>query len=135
VTDRSFFHFLRSSLGLLERDLPSGYAVVCARLGKREVAVDVDGEASSLSCDGRRVVVLEAPRTPVARAVSTRAALTDLLAARTTLLDAALADRVLLVGALSDLIAFHGALVAYFSAAVRCPSFPALLEDFMGGSR
>ena len=132
MPENTFQTFLVESLALLEQDFAVGHAALARALGPREVAIEVDGESLAVVGDGKSVQVRRSVTAACASAALGRGVLVDLLEARTTLVDAASAGRFELTGALPDLLAFHDALTAYFGSAARCPSFPRLLQAFLG---
>jgi hypothetical protein len=132
VTNPGFFGFLTMSLSLLERELPSAYAGVVSALDCREVSICVDGAEASVRPRGSHLIVAPRRHRPCVDATTTRETLRGLLDARWSLAEAVWEHRVLLRGRLEDLVAFCDALDAYFRGAVRCPSFPALLDRYLG---
>ena len=125
-----FWHFLRSSLSVLEHELPAGYADVASRLGRRAVKIEVDGERLCLVGDGVELSLAPTPLHPAASASGTSSALRAILEGSHTLDSAILADAITLQGSLPQLAALYETLHAYFNAAVRCPSFAQLLDDY-----
>jgi hypothetical protein len=130
ATPGTFQRFLARSLEVLQRELPAGYADVATRLGRRAVKIDVDGERVCLTGDGTELSLAAIPLHPAASARATATALRSILEGRHTLDSAILADAITLQGALPQLAAFYETLHAYFNAAVRCPSFAQLLDDY-----
>lgn len=128
--DASFASFLTRSLGLLERELPWGYAAVCRALGAREVLIEVDGERTPVVCTGSGLRVEKVSKAPVVECRTSRCAIVDLVDARMTLVEAVERERVWLCGTVDDLLAFHDGLMAYLGGAVRSPSFVGLLGEF-----
>jgi hypothetical protein len=103
---------------------------MCGALGTREVLIEVDGERTAVTSTKSATRVEAAPRAPVVECRTTREAIIDLVDARMTLVDAVVSERVWLRGSVGDLLAFYDGLMAYLGGAVRCPSFPWLLNDF-----
>lgn len=132
---RPFARSLGRSLAALRSELPWIYARLCHELAPREVAITVDGERVSVAAGREELAVLEAPRDPAVRAVTSRRAILDLIDARLTLPQAVWDGHVELYGAVPDLAAFHDGLMIYLHGAVRAPSFPALLRSFREESR
>ena len=126
-----FRHFLRRSLEVLEDELPAGYADVASRLGRRAVKIEVDGERLCLVGNGVELSLAPTPLHPAASARGTSSALRAILEGDQTLDAAILADAITLQGSLPQLAAFYETLHAYFNAAVRCPSFAKLLDDYL----
>ncbi len=123
-------HFLRRSLEVLQHELPAGYADVASRLGRRAVKIEVDGERLCLLGNGAELSLAPTPLHPAASARGTSSALRAILEGNHTLDSAILADAITLQGSLLQLAAFYETLHAYFNAAVRCPSFAQLLDDY-----
>jgi hypothetical protein len=128
----SFERFLRRSLEVLSRELPHGYARVVALLGELRVKIEVDDERLGVVADGRDLSVVPSVLAPSAVARGSAAALRSILEGRQTLDQAILGDAIFLQGSLLSLAAFYETLVAYFNAAVRCPSFAGLLDEYLG---
>jgi hypothetical protein len=125
-----FEHFLQRSLDVLQRELPRGYDEVARRLGKRSVKIEVDGERLCIVGDGVELAIATSALHPAASAVGSSVALRAILEGVHTLDSAILADAITLQGSLSELAAFYETLHAYFSSAVRCPSFAQLLDEY-----
>lgn len=89
----------------------------------------IDDEAFGLSFSRSAVCVGEAHESASVDLRSSRRALVDLLEGREALIDAILGGRVDLIGAAGPLGRFHEGLLDYLRGAVRCRSFPELLED------
>ncbi|WP_437968043.1 hypothetical protein WMF04_01520 [Sorangium sp. So ce260] len=125
---------LAESFAALAAELPEAHARVAARLAGLPVAIRVDGERFVVEGDGgaARVRAAGAEEEPAAavRVATSRRAILDVIDARRSLAEAVLADEVEVAGALERLVAAREALIAYVHGAVRCPSFPALLERF-----
>jgi hypothetical protein len=131
---RTFTHFLARSLTLFEDEQPRIYAEIAARVGIREVRCDVDGDLITIRGDGSRLHLTRAVDAPAVRIRTSREVILALIDAETTLQDALWDDRILLKGLLPDLLAFHDGLMAFLHGAVRCPSFPDLLQEYLGAS-
>lgn len=136
MTDRSFGTFLTRSLQALQRELPTASARMVELLGGREVWIHAEGSGVSVypraGSAGSRLLILDRPQRPAVTAEASRQALCELLEARYSLAEAIYNDKILLQGELDDLLAFQDALDVYFCGAVRCPSFPAILDDYLG---
>jgi hypothetical protein len=130
VHEGCFQRFLLRSLEVLKRELPAGYADVASRLGRRAVKIEVDGERLCLVGNGVELSLAPTPLHPAASARGTSGALRAILEGSHTLDSAILADTITLQGRLPQLAAFYETLHAYFNAAVRCPSFAQLLDDY-----
>lgn len=130
TTSNRFQHFLQRSLDVLQRELPLGYGEVARRLGKRAVKIDVDGERLCIVGDGAELAIASTALRPTAAAFGSSRALRAILEGEHTLDSAILADAITLQGPLPELAAFYETLHAYFSSAVRCPSFAQLLDEY-----
>jgi len=135
VTDAPFRQFLERSLVTLRGELPNGYALVAARLGTRSVDIGVDGESLSIHGDGASLRVTDVRGAPSADAGGAMGTMAEILDGTLPLNEAILSGRIYLRGKLDDLAAFFEALQTYFGAAVRCPSFAALLDDYLAVAR
>lgn len=127
-----FTSFLVRSLERLRAETPEGYELVCRRLGERCVAIEVDGERLSVTNLGGELEVKWGAHRAVATASASKTTLKALLRGEQGLTEAILQDQIQLVGATSDLVAFYEGLLAYFTSAVRSPSFAPLLDEFLG---
>lgn len=130
----AFERFLTRSLELLARELPLGYADVAAHLGELRVKIEVDDERLGIVGDGVELTVVRTVLAPAARARGSSPALRSILEGEQTLDEAILADAIFLQGSLPSLAAFYETLVAYFNAAVRCPTFASLLDEYLGAT-
>lgn len=126
----TFQRFLARSLEVLESELPAGYAAVVERLGSAAVQIEVDGERLGVVGNNGRLRIVSHVLRPTAAARGTSRALREILEGERTLESAVLAETIDLQGTLVALAAFHETLHAYFNAAVRCPSFAALLDQY-----
>jgi hypothetical protein len=124
-----FGAFLRTSLAILESEVPAQRRAMAEHLAGRVLAIAVDGDIVDLAFDGTVLGV------PVRRVelTSTRAAILAVVDGDRTLADALLDGSLFLRGALDDVLACHDALMAYLHGAVRAPSFPLLLRRFRRG--
>ena len=128
----SFVAFLARSLSLLEAELPQIATRVAASVGARNVACQIDDERFGIVSDGKclRVITQPAAKSEVEIA-TTRAVIRTLLEGETTLEDALWNERILLKGELDDILAFNDGLHVYLCGAVRSPSFPDLMSDYL----
>ncbi len=131
MAESSFQVFLSRSLRVLASEADSAYRAVMLRLGGRRVAIAVDGERLSVASLNGRLSVERSLGPVAAEARASRLALKRVLSGERDLMDAICADEISLQGELEDLVAFYEALLLYFLGAVRCPSFPKLLREFM----
>jgi hypothetical protein len=122
--------FLQSSFESLRMEQPGAWAEMCAHLKHHTVILQVDAETIALVFrrDGPSIAD---PIASDARLRTTRSALRSLLAGRCSLLDAVLDDSFELCGAWAALATFHDGLLAYLRGAVRSPTVPALLDNFL----
>jgi len=133
MAEAGFQIFLSRSLRILESEANLAYGAVAHRLSGRRVGIAVDGERLSVSSTNAQLLVERSLAPVVAEARASRYVLKRLLVGERELIDAVCADEVSLQGELEDLIAFYEALLLYFLGAVRCPSFPEVLREFLAG--
>jgi hypothetical protein len=116
---------------MLAREVPEAFARMCARLEGKAVWIEVDEERFVVEVRGGSALVRggEAADRDASIATSKRA-ICDIIDARTSLADAVLADEVQAVAPLPRLVEVLGGLSVYIHGAVRCRSFPSLLERF-----
>jgi hypothetical protein len=122
--------FVEASLTSLRAEFPQAYFLMCRVLAGRTVLLSIDGEEIPLAFQLRTARV--APRLPRSdvRVRTSRNAILDVLDDRLTLEGAVESGDLELRGSIEDLERFHDALLVYVGGAVRCPSFPALLDRF-----
>ena len=121
-----FGGLVADALAGVARECPAAYDGMRAALGRRAIAVTVDGESFTLD--------LEASGSPVAPArgetpigLETRAAaLRDVLRGDLDLLDAILIDAVFVRGAAADLVALAEGCLFFLKGAVRSESMSPL---------
>jgi hypothetical protein len=126
---------LDESLSVLQREQPASYARLCETLAGLHIEIGVDGEwmIAGFEPGGHRVAAtIAAAGTAAAgaRFRASRTAVLDVLDGRLTLAEAVLSGRLEAYAPLARLLELHDALLLYVNAAVRCPSFPALLDRF-----
>lgn len=124
-----FADLVGRSLEILAREYPLAHRRLRERLSAMTVNLVIDDEPFGLSFTRSAVTVGAAHEGASANLRSSRRALVDLLEGREALIDAILAGRVDLIGAAEPLGRFHEGLLDYLRGAIRCPSFPRLLED------
>ncbi len=107
---------------------------MCRLLAPREVLLVIDGEAVVLAFDPASAHLLPGQRQPAVQLYTSRQTMLDVIDARLTLAEAVLADAIRLQGNVDDLAVFHEGLLTYVRGAVRCPSFPRLLDRFRQAS-
>lgn len=115
---------------LLEGEKPFVYARIGEMLRDRAVNVRVDGEALGIRFPKGRFALGPPVEYPFIELDSSRRTILDVVDGRLTLEDAVWEERIRLFGSLDALLLFLDALVAYLQGAVRCPSFPWLLDCY-----
>jgi hypothetical protein len=130
---------LDESLSVLLREQPASYARLCDALAAIRIEICVDGERMIVGFEsgGHQVTgqSAAAPSAAVgARFRAGRGAVLDVLDGRLTLAEAVLNGRLEAYAPLGRLLELHDALLLYVNAAVRCRSFPALLDRFRAGA-
>jgi hypothetical protein len=126
-----FPSFLKRSLDALEREAPHVYRVLCQRLDGLCLRLVVDGAPIWLSAADDRLMTATSGLEQPPAIISSRTCIEALIEARLSLLDALLADDVVMLASTDDLPKLHDAWLLYVAGAVRCRSFPALLDDFL----
>ena len=128
---------LAESFSMLSREVPESFARMCARLEGKAVWIEVDEERFVVEVRGGSALVraqgpgAEGEAAGGAASIATsKRAICDVIDARTSLADAVIADEVRAVAPLARLVDVLGGLSMYVHGAVRCPSFPRLLERF-----
>ncbi|MCB9665083.1 MAG: SCP-2 sterol transfer family protein [Alphaproteobacteria bacterium] len=122
---------LASSFEALAREQAAAWRDCCRVLAPATVALTVDEEELHVHFTERGAQVVTGPTSQaIARVVTGRAAILDVLDDRLSLEEAVLSDRVRAVGALDDLARCHEALLAYVHAGVRTRGLPELLGRF-----
>lgn len=104
--------------------------MLCALLAPREVLLLIDGEPVVLVFEPTGIALLTAARRPALELRTGRGTMLDVIDARLTLNEAVRTDALVLQGDVDDLKLAHEGLLTYVCGAVRCPSFPRLLERF-----
>jgi hypothetical protein len=113
---------LLASLDVLAAEHPDAHAAMTARLAGLTIAITIDDRSTTLTyppLGGHRVEL-----------ATTSRAIAALLGGTESILDAVLADRVFVRAAPEHLERVHDAMSLYLRGAVRCPSFPELLDRF-----
>jgi hypothetical protein len=131
VAHSSFEDFLLRSLRLLASEKPHVHAAMCTMLDGKELELSIDGARVVLRFTPE-IAVMDASRAPHIRLESDRAAVLAVLDGL-CLEEAVETERITLRGAIDDLVLFHDALLTYLHGAVRCPSFPRLLDEYRRG--
>lgn len=122
--------FVGASLTTLRQECPTAYVQLCMLLEPREVLLSIEGETVALAFDHAGAHILPRPRGPTLLLQTTRQTILDVIDDRLRLDEAVLADEILLQGAIEDLALLYEGLLTYVRGAVRCPSFPPLLDRF-----
>lgn len=125
-----FATFLAHSMTLLAAEKPPVYARLCASLRGREARVTMDGERLGIAFPAGEFRLLADVDRPCIELSSSRTTVVDVVDGRLTLEEAVWGEQLELRGRLDDLVRFHDALVLYLHGAVRCPSFPWLLDCY-----
>jgi hypothetical protein len=129
---------LNESLSVLQREQPASYGRLCESLAGLRIEICVDDERMSVAFEpgGHRVAGQIAAPEPAAgaRFTASRGAVLDVLDGRISLAAAVLTSRLEAYAPLRRLLELHDALLLYVNAAVRCRSFPALLDRFRAGA-
>lgn len=128
-----FAPFLGHSMTLLAAEKPRLYARLCDLLRDREAGVVIDGEPVGIAFPGGAFRLVAAVTDPFIELRSSRATVLAVVDGRLTLEEAVAAEHLWLRGRLENLVLFHDALVLYLHGAVRCPSFPWLLDRYRDG--
>jgi hypothetical protein len=115
----------------MRRECEPAYRLLCELLMPRQVQITVDGEVVTLDFDLGQVAVLPvAAKSPIVSMVMSREIILDLTDAKFTLQGAILDGLVEIHGDLKDLVLFHEGWLTFMRGAIRCPSFPDLLERY-----
>lgn len=132
----SLAEYLERSLGLLRRHLAEGEGLVATALGEVRVLLLVDAETVGVCAaagvdgrPGRLQLTQEAAAAAVAVRTSRRTIL-RVIDGQLSILGAVAAGELDAQGPLAQVADCHDALRAYVHAAVRCPGFSELLEQF-----
>lgn len=129
-----FATFLAHSMTLLAAEKPQVYGRLCTLLRDREARVTMDGERLGIAFPAGEFRLLGDVERPFIELSSSRTTVVDVVDGRLTLEEAVWGEQLELRGHLDDLVRFHDALVLYLQGAVRCPSFPWLLDCYRDGN-
>lgn len=121
---------LGESFKVLAREQPALHARLCAELAGRTVELCMGAERFTVGFGASGARLGGVGGTVDARVTVAPRTVEDVLDARRALVDAVLAGEVEVVGSMEALAVLHAGLVTYGHGAVRCPSFPELLERF-----
>ena len=119
-------------MALLSEECPGAFHELCDRLDSAKIRLCIDGDSVSPSFAAHGFELVAAHASPEVDLESSREAILAVLDGRLTLEDAVWQDRVVLMGSLDALARFHEGFVLCVGGAVRCPSFPRLLERYRG---
>lgn len=132
LPDRSLTTFLRTSFQILRREHAGAFAAMIKALGYGRLYLQVDEESVVLRFGRATPQVWAAqPRDRQPPAVLTsRRAILRMADGELTILEAVQGGDPVVVASPDDLMRLERGLNLYLRGAVRCPSFPALLEQF-----
>jgi hypothetical protein len=122
--------FVEASLTSLREEFPQAYYLMCRKLAGRTVLLSIDGEEIPLAFETRTARVAAKLARADVRVRTSRESILDVLDARLSLQGAVESGGLELWGTTEDLELFHEALLIYVEGAVRCPSFPTLLDRY-----
>lgn len=132
MADSQFARFLRRAMALLSEECPGAFHELCAKLEGAKIQLRIDGHAVSPSFGAGGFELVGPHVSPDVDLESGREAILAVLDGRMTLEEAVWQERVVLKGSLDALAKFHDGFVLCVGGAVRCPSFPRLLERYRG---
>lgn len=124
--------FVRTSLDILQVECPPAYDRLCQQLAGQNARLQIEGEPMDLIFQDDQASVL-APSddlTPDTHLETSWQTVLDLADARMSLDQAVLSNCIAVKGEVATVARFYEGLHIYLSGAVRCPSFPLLLEHF-----
>lgn len=130
LEENSLAGFIGTSFKILSDEFPAAYFLMSASLNPRRVLLHIDGETVALAFDLRGAQIAASSSAPEVEIDSTKQTILDVIDARLTLNDAVWNDAIRVKGKVEDVAICHEALLTYVRGAVRCPSFPLLLEQF-----
>ena len=122
--------FIIRSLDTMRQEYPTAYFLLCGTLAPREVLLIFDDEFVALHFTPGEVRWLPQTANPTVRLRTTRQSILDVIDGRLTLHQAIESDVITLWGSVDDLALFHEGLLTYIRGAIRCPTFPNLLDRF-----
>jgi hypothetical protein len=137
--------FVGTSLELLRRQHPPAYAVLCSSMAGRRARLSISGESLALVFSAEHIAVerlvperieagpaaADVPHAagePELCLTTDWATILDLVDAQLSITDAVVCGQFDLRGEGRELARFYDALLTYLRGAVRCPSFPGLLD-------
>jgi hypothetical protein len=122
--------FIGASIELLEKECPQAYTLLCSQMAGRQAWFSIGGDPVRLAFIPDRILLQppEGDGDLSVRLITDWATVLDLADAKLTLVDAVLSSRLDLLAEAKELALFYAATLTYLRGAVRCPSFPALLD-------
>lgn len=133
--DGSFRALLAASFAVMQHECSDAHAQICQTLAAYSVRLTIDGEIVDLMFTGEEILFTAHQEKPAVIFEATKETLLGLADAKFTLEHAIMSDIIHVRGSMTLLIAFYDALRLYISGGVRCPSFPALLNDYRHRNR
>lgn len=118
------------SFAALGREVPEAHLRIRTQLAGLSVRVDVDRERFALAFSSDAVDVAATQNSVDAHVVTSRAGIEALVDGDTAVAAAVLEDRLRVVAPLEVLVRLQEGLRLYVHGAVRCASFPKLLQRF-----
>jgi len=124
--------FIETSLTTLRAECYPAYQAMCGLMAGRSVILTIGAETMQLVVGPDEVDITHPnQRNDSHPHLSTSAqTILDLADGKTTILSALLSGSLDLKGSLQEIARIYEALMAYLRGAVRCPSFPQLLDNF-----
>jgi hypothetical protein len=124
--------FVGISLEILQVECPPAYERLCQQLAGQNARLLIEGEPLDLVFreDEAKVVPLSDDLTPNTYLETSWQTVLDLADGKMSLDQAVLSNAVAVKGEVATVAHFYDGLHTYLSGAVRCPSFPLLLEHF-----
>lgn len=132
LADHSLTAFLRTSFQILRHEQARAFGEMVGALGRGRLYLQVDGETVVLRFGQGTPQVWSASRQdrrpPLV--MTSRRAIVQLADGELTTLEAVRRGDLEVLSSPEDLLRLDRSLGYYLRGAVRCPSFPALLEEF-----
>lgn len=122
--------FLDRSLTILAREAPDSYRRLCTMLAGRRLRVTGDNEEFGLDFHDRSVATTAARGDEAIVAGIDRRTIVAMIDGHLTIDEALRLDRFGVRAAVTDALTAFDGIEIYLRGAVRCPSFPGLLDDF-----
>ena len=117
-------------MSILETECPPAFRALCERLDGARIRLRVDGKALSPAFGPEGFALVPPCESPEVDLASDRQTILEVLAGDLRLEDAVWDERLALFGSLDALARFHDGFASCVNGAVRCPSFPRLLERY-----